>query len=155
MNITRKGSVNETTVRMREYIMQAGNPVDFLLGVMKGEPFPQPASRKDPETGKQPIIYPTEDQRIDAAKQLVPRVMPTLKPVGGNLVLNLNAIEKPEDILTAINAVITGMNSGELHPDDAAGILAVIEKAREAIATDTLAKEVEELRSMIADATDG
>lgn len=155
MPITRKGSLNETTIRMREYIIQAGNPVDFLLGVMKGEPFPQPESRRDPDTGLLPIIYPETDQRIEAAKQLMPRVMPTLKPVGGNLVLNLNAIEKPEDILTAINSVIAAMNSGELHPDDAGTIIQVIEKAREALATDELAKEVEGLKSMIAELGDG
>lgn len=155
MNITRRGSLNETTVKMREYILQAGNPVDFLLGVMRGEPFPQPESRRDPETGKLPVIYPEGDQRMDAAKQLLPRVMPTLKPVGGSLVLNLNAIKEPADILVAINSVIEAMNSGELHPDDAGTIIQVIEKAREALATDELAKEVESLKEMVSELGDG
>ena len=126
--------------------MGNANPLEFLASVMKGERFPQPQERT------LFTIYPTEDQRIDAAKQLLRRVSPELKPVEMplfDLQARLVNIERPEQVLDSINAIMSMVLEGEITPSEASVLAAIVDKARNAIDTDLLSKEIEELKRVI------
>ncbi len=131
-----------------DYIMERGDPIDFLIGVMNGHAFSQPDALIDPATGAKPIEYPTKTERIEAAKLLIPRVSAQIKPVGAPINVQIDAINGPADILKAINSTMRKMGKGEITHDDAKAVLDLIDKARAAIDTDVLASEVAELKAL-------
>lgn len=144
----RKGKPNKTNAVMRDHILAHANPVSFLIKVMNGEAFSQPIEKIDAE-GKPILIYPNSDQRIAAAVQLLPRVAPEIRPIDMPVSFSLDDITEPKDILVAINNIIQLIANGEITPERAKTLTEIIESAREAMDTDILAAELEELRERV------
>ena len=135
------GSPNKVNAATRDYILSLCDPLEFLANVVKGEPF-------TPEGGAE--MKPTEEHRMTAAMQLLKKIVPDVKPVA----LPAPSVDLPTprdagDIITFVARVAELLSRGEISHDDAAGFLSVADKARAAIDTDMLAKEVAELREIL------
>ena len=74
----RKGVANRTRVQVLERIAQECDPIGFLIAVARGLQFEAAA---EPGASVRVKMYPTHDQRIDAAKVLARKVLPDTKSV--------------------------------------------------------------------------
>lgn len=139
------GAPNKTTAATRKWIEDNANPVEFLADVMHGKAFKQPDERS------LFTVYPTEDQRIGAAVQLLKRISPEVKPVELPIEANLAiaSLDTPEGIMSAINSVTKSLLKGDITPAEANAVSGMVEKARNALATDQLAQEMQELKALI------
>ena len=72
----KKGTPNRTRVQILERINEKADPIGFLILVSRGLQF-EAATEAGAATKKK--MYPTPDQRIDAAKILARKVLPDLK----------------------------------------------------------------------------
>ncbi|MDZ4799471.1 MAG: hypothetical protein SGI92_15015 [Bryobacteraceae bacterium] len=95
------GAVNMFTRKMREAAVQSGEtPYELLLRVSRGKPIAMP--------GKKPHV-PTFEERQEAAKAVLPYMMPRLSAVG------VKAIS-PDDPWTDILNLVDG--SGRKPPGE-------------------------------------
>ena len=89
----RKGVPNRTRVQVLERINQEADPIGFLIGVARGLQF---EAATEPGASKKVKMYPTHDQRLDAAKVLARKVLPDQKsiehagPLGERLSVRIN-----------------------------------------------------------------
>ncbi len=74
----RKGVANRTRVQTLERINQEADPIGFLIRVARGLQFEAATEAGAAEKVK---MYPTHDQRLDAAKVLARKVLPDTKAV--------------------------------------------------------------------------
>ncbi len=74
----RKGVANRTRVQTLERINQEADPIGFLIRVAQGYQFEAAAVPGGNEKVK---MYPSHDQRLDAAKVLARKVLPDTKSV--------------------------------------------------------------------------
>ncbi len=74
----RKGVANRTRVQTLERINQECDPIGFLILVARGLQF---EAATEPGATKKEKMYPTHDQRLDAAKVLARKVLPDTKSV--------------------------------------------------------------------------
>ena len=92
----KKGVPNRTRVETLERIESEADPIDFLCRVARGLQFEAATEVGAPEKVK---MYPTLDQRLDAAKILARKVLPDSKAVelGGpdGSGLTINVIKHP------------------------------------------------------------
>ncbi|MEE9289805.1 MAG: hypothetical protein V3U99_02220 [Alphaproteobacteria bacterium] len=72
----RKGVANRTRVQTLERIEREADPIDFLCRVARGLQFEAATEAGAAEKVK---MYPTLDQRLDAAKILARKVLPDQK----------------------------------------------------------------------------
>ena len=73
-----KGVANRTRVQTLERINQEADPIGFLIRVARGLQFEAATEAGASEKVK---MYPTHDQRLDAAKVLARKVLPDTKAV--------------------------------------------------------------------------
>ncbi len=73
-----KGVANRTRVQTLERINQEADPIGFLIRVARGLQFEAATEAGASEKVK---MYPTHDQRLDAAKVLARKVLPDTKSV--------------------------------------------------------------------------
>ena len=73
-----KGVANRTRVQTLERINQEADPIGFLILVARGLQFEAATEAGASEKVK---MYPTHDQRLDAAKVLARKVLPDTKAV--------------------------------------------------------------------------
>jgi hypothetical protein len=93
-----KGATNEKRVATIERIMRESDPIGFLMRIQRGGKI-----KAAPEPGAQTRawIYPTIDQRRDAAQTLARKILPDLKatehsgPMGAPLQVHIG-IRKAE-----------------------------------------------------------
>ena len=74
----KKGVANRTRVQTLERINQEADPIGFLILVARGLQF-EAAAEAGAATKEK--MYPTHDQRLDAAKVLARKVLPDTKSV--------------------------------------------------------------------------
>ncbi len=74
----KKGVANRTRVQTLERINQEADPIGFLIRVASGYQFEAAAVPGGNEKVK---MYPSHDQRLDAAKVLARKVLPDTKSV--------------------------------------------------------------------------
>ena len=74
----RKGVANRTRIQTLERINQEADPIGFLIRVARGLQFEAATEAGAAEKVK---MYPTHDQRLDAAKVLARKVLPDTKAV--------------------------------------------------------------------------
>jgi hypothetical protein len=119
-----KGLLNKTTLALRERIEREGNPIDFLLSVMKGERQPYRAGGDDAEAFHEPTL----EQRLSAARTLAAKVCPDAKdrPIR----VEFGALESPADALRAISRVLSAMGAGEITPAEASSVVSAIDSFR-------------------------
>ena len=72
------GTPNRTNAVTREFIIKEGAPLQFLCNVVKGRRF---STAKEPGDAKRVHVFPTMDQRLNAARILAGKVMPDMKAV--------------------------------------------------------------------------
>jgi hypothetical protein len=80
-----------------------------------------------------------------AAEMILSRVWPARK--GRTITLNLPPLEKPADIVAALGAVADAVAVGQISPDEAQAVAAVLETKRRAIETTDLEKRIETLEA--------
>jgi hypothetical protein len=80
-----------------------------------------------------------------AAEMILSRVWPARK--GRAINLNLPPLEKPADIVAALGAVADAVAVGQISPDEAQAVAAVLETKRRAIETTDLEKRIETLEA--------
>jgi hypothetical protein len=80
-----KGSRNKNRVATAERIMAEGDPLGFLCRVVRGNKIR--AAATDGATSRS-WVYPTLDQRKDAAVTLARKVMPDLRPSEVEIAVN-------------------------------------------------------------------
>ena len=73
-----KGVPNRTRVQTLERINQEADPIGFLIRVASGLQF---EAATEAGATKKEKMYPTHDQRLDAAKVLARKVLPDTKAV--------------------------------------------------------------------------
>lgn len=136
----KKGVPNKANAATRARIQQEADPIGFLTGIMRGEPI-KAAPIKDAPTASE--VYPTVDQRVSAAKILADKMIPNAKsrPVR----LDLPDLNKPEDLLSAVTAIVKAMAAGSVTPDEAAVIAGVLELKRRAVETVEIERRLAEL----------
>lgn len=65
------------------------------------------------------------------------------------LKVSLPSIEKPEDTLKAVNAVLAAVSEGDITTDEADALLRTVEAARKAMETEELHRELDELQTRL------
>jgi hypothetical protein len=73
----RKGVPNNANAATRKRIEESGDPVGFLISIMNGEPV----SKKDADGNVVGYDKPNIDHRINAARELLKKLVPDLKAV--------------------------------------------------------------------------
>lgn len=73
-----KGTANKVTATTRERIEKEADPIGFLVNVVNGESV-EVADPTDPSATT--AVYPSYEQRQDAAKTLAKKVLPDMKAV--------------------------------------------------------------------------
>ena len=73
-----KGVPNKANAITRDFIIKEGSPIQFLCNVVKGRRF---STAKEPGDAKRVHVYPTMDQRLNAARILASKVMPDMKAI--------------------------------------------------------------------------
>ncbi len=73
-----RGAPNKITATTRERIEKEADPIGFLVNIVNGEPIEvaNPADSSSTVT-----VYPSYEQRQDAAKTLARKVLPDMKAV--------------------------------------------------------------------------
>ncbi|MEE9290113.1 MAG: hypothetical protein V3U99_03790 [Alphaproteobacteria bacterium] len=74
----KKGVANRTRVQTLERIEREADPIGFLIRVASGLQF---EAATEAGATKKEKMYPTHDQRLDAAKVLARKVLPDTKAV--------------------------------------------------------------------------
>ena len=78
----KKGIPNKISVATRERIQREADPIGFLIDVANGKAIKAAFPSKDDGTKTGTVqIYPTLDQRIEAAQYLGKKLMPDLKAI--------------------------------------------------------------------------
>jgi len=73
-----KGSPNKVTRITRDFIIKKGAPIDVLCKIAQGQLL---SAAVEPGSRKREKVYPTLDQRKEAARILAPMVVPNLKAI--------------------------------------------------------------------------
>lgn len=82
-----------------------------------------------------------------ALRLCLERIYPVRK--GRPITLNLPATETAADVNTAMSAVVAQMAAGEITPDEAGAVVAVIEAKRKAIETDDLDRRLRDVEGKL------
>jgi hypothetical protein len=99
----------------------------------------------DAKTILQSQIEKAKEGDAKAAEMILSRVWPARK--GRAINLNLPPLEKPADIVAALGAVADAVAVGQISPDEAQAVAAVLETKRRAIETTDLEKRIETLEA--------
>ena len=91
------------------------------------------------------------DGNLEAAALLLPYIWPKRK--GGRVLpsIDLSRVRTPGDVVDAHGRIIAAVASGELTIEEGQGLAALVDRSREAIATATLAAEMDELRAAMSE----
>jgi hypothetical protein len=127
-----KGTPNKGNVAARIRIEQEADPVGFMIRVANGEPISAaPWDADESKRTEAAEIYPTLDQRMHAHRLLLNKQIPDAKSAPVRVALP--PVEKAEDLLPAMAAVVAAMARGEITPDEATAIAGVLESKRKAL----------------------
>jgi hypothetical protein len=128
------GVPNKVNVATRERIAREADPIGFFIRVAKGDGIEAALDvLEENKRTERVLIHPTLDQRIHAQGMLLRKILPDAKT--GQIKMNLPAIEKPSDIVTALGALIGAVVDGTMAPEDAHTLAEIIETKRRAIET--------------------
>ncbi len=84
---------------------------------------------------------------LTAIRLCLDRILPPRKC--RPLQVTMPKIEQPEDVLRAVNAILSAVASGKITTDEADALLRTIEAARKAIETEELHGELDELQKRL------
>ena len=128
------GAPNKVNVATRERIEREADPVGFFIKVAAGEAIeaavPIGPDRDHTEKVK---IYPTLEQRSQAQRVLINKLLPDAK--SSPITIALPDVKTVDDVLVAHNAVVTAVASGQITPDVAETLSSILENRRKAIET--------------------
>jgi hypothetical protein len=118
----------------RERIEREADPVGFFIKVAAGEAIEAAVPiGPDRDHTEQVKIFPTLEQRSQAQRVLINKILPDAKSVPVNL--ELPQITSASDVLTAHNVLVAAVASGSITPDVAETLSAILENRRRAIET--------------------
>ena len=140
-----KGTPNKATVAIRARIEAEADPIAFLMSVQKGE-INKAGPTKEGDVAVD--VVPTLDQRMTAACKLADKMVPNAR--SAHVSLKLPKIEKPDDILKALAAILQQVAAGELRPDEAATLSTILEAHRRTIETVDIEQRLADLERMNA-----
>jgi hypothetical protein len=123
----KRGVPNRTTAATRERIEQLADPVAFLSAVMNGETI-NGAVEKDDQFAAE--LMPTVDQRMNAAKWLLDRLLPPAK--GRTLALELPTVGTAQDLSKGVSSVLAAISEGHISAEEGAVLAGVFEVQRKA-----------------------
>lgn len=84
---------------------------------------------------------------LTAIRLCIERILPPRKC--RPLKIKLPLIEKPADILRAVNAILVAVSSGQITTDEADALLRTVEAARKAMETEELHGELDSLKDRL------
>ena len=134
------GTPNRTSVATRERIEKDADPVGLLCRIANGEEIE--ASPTKDGTEAQPL-RPTLDQRMSAAQTLARKVQPDAKD--RTVQFDMPKIEKAEDTVLAVGAILGAVASGTLTPSEGQAIASIVEGFRRSIETVELERRIAEI----------
>ncbi len=135
-----KGTPNKVTAATRERIEKEADPIGFLCSIVQGEALKVAPAKNGAE---QVEMYPTMDQRLSAAQALARKVQPDAKDT--TIQIDLPELKAADDAVAAAAAVLAALARGEITPNEAQAVSAVVESFRRAIETEDLEKRIAEL----------
>jgi hypothetical protein len=138
----KRGVPNKTNAATRERIEELADPVAFLSAIMNGEAA-KAAVTKDADIAME--ILPTMDQRMNAAKWLLDRLIPAAK--GRALALDLPLIETGEDVLKGLQTVVAAISTGQISAEEGAVLTGVFEVERKTIETVEIEQRIRRLET--------
>jgi len=112
---------------------EAEKLVTALDGVDSAALLAMPAEKIEAlnETRRQAITLRTKAN--DFAAQVVPYVQPKPQPIDDPITLDISGLATAEDIAKAADSLVLAMASGDISPEQAGKVSAVIESRRKAI----------------------
>ena len=128
------GSPNKVNMVTRERIEREADPVGFFIRLASGEAIeaavPIGPDRDHTEKVK---IYPTLEQRSQAQRVLINKLLPDAKVAP--ITLTLPEVKTADDVQEAQAAVVAAVASGQITPDVAEILSSILENRRKAIET--------------------
>jgi hypothetical protein len=140
-----KGTPNKATAATRARIEAKADPIGFLTMIQNGEAIAAGVIKQG-DTAVD--VVPTLDQRMAAAFKLADKQVPNAR--SAHVKLKLPPIEKADDVLKALAAILHQVAAGELRPDEAATLSSILEAHRRAIETVDIEQRLAELERMNA-----
>lgn len=139
------GTPNKATAATRARIEAEADPIAFLTKIQNGEVIKAGVIKEGAETVG---VVPTLDQRMAAAFKLADKMVPNAR--SAHVSLQLPKVERPDDVLKAMAAVIQQVAAGQLRPDEAATIAGILESHRRAIETTDIERRLSQLEKLNA-----
>jgi hypothetical protein len=128
------GVPNKVNMVTRDRIEREADPVGFFIKLAAGEAIeaavPVGPDRDHTEKVK---IYPTLEQRSQAQRVLINKLLPDAKVAP--ITLTLPEVKTADDVLAAHAAVVAAVASGQIAPDVAEILSGILENRRKAIET--------------------
>jgi hypothetical protein len=113
---------------------QSGNPAGRPKGARtRATAFGEAILQKDADDIVRAVVDAAKAGDPTAMRLCIERLIPARK--GRPIVFALPKVAKPEDIVAALGTLTAKVASGELTPDEAASVAAIIELKRRAIET--------------------
>ncbi len=113
---------------------QSGNPAGKPKGARhKATMLAERLMQDDVENIVNAVLTAARDGDMTAARIVLDRIAPARK--GRPVEFELPAIEEPGDLIPTIEAVVSAMATGELTPDEASAVAAVIDVKRRTMET--------------------
>lgn len=120
---------------------QSGNPNGKPNGARsKATILGKKILQDDADAIVQAVVDAAKGGDMQAARLCVERLIPVRR--GRPVVFPLPALESADDVGKAFSAIVAAMARGELTPDEAGAVAAVIELRRKAIETSELEKRI-------------
>ena len=127
---------------------QSGNPAGKPKGARsRAAILSERLMRDDEQAIVEAVIGAAKGGDMTAARLILERIAPVRK--GRPIMLNLPATETAADVNAAMTAVVAQMAAGEITPDEAGTVVAVIEAKRKAIETDELDRRLREVEGKL------
>lgn len=124
------GTPNRVTLTIRARIESLADPIAFMAAVQNGD-----AVTID---GKE--VHPTLDQRLSAAAFLGRKLIADAKDQ--RIRFDLPPLEHPEDVLKASRALLTALAVGDMSPNEAQAVSAMLETHRKLFELTDLEKRI-------------
>jgi hypothetical protein len=93
------------------------------------------------------VVRAAKGGDLVAARLVLERILPPRRSLPASFVLP--AVETPADLQRATAALVAAVASGELTPEEGERIARVLQVHRDAVATEQLQRELEELRERL------
>jgi hypothetical protein len=141
-----RGTPNKVNIATRERIEREADPVGFFIKLAAGEAIEAAVSiGPDRDHTEAVKIYPTLEQRAQAQRVLINKILPDAKTAP--VKIDLPAMDDAAGVMMAQAAVVAAVAAGQMTPDAGEMLAGILENRRRAIETSELAARVAALEA--------